>query len=115
MPACTKYAAEPEANEGTLGREKCVLCVVCLWQCVCVYVKVFFCLQGFSISLFTGGLPFEVVSYCFTHLMKNEECHEKLRHEEKFHSSYANTSKEEFGYQGLVLGQRTNTYIYFIT
>jgi len=32
MPACTKYAAEPEANEGTLGREKCVLCVVCLWQ-----------------------------------------------------------------------------------
>jgi len=28
MPACTKCAAEPEANEGTLGREKFVLCVV---------------------------------------------------------------------------------------
>jgi len=32
MPACTKCAAEPEASEGTLGREKCVLCVVCFWQ-----------------------------------------------------------------------------------
>jgi len=31
MPACTKCAAEPEASEGTLGREKWELCVVCLW------------------------------------------------------------------------------------
>jgi len=29
MPACTKCAAEREASEGTLGREKCKLYVVC--------------------------------------------------------------------------------------